>query len=528
MELSNLNIHGDPLYFLVKSQSLSLTFFIFFMFVSYEYFSKLKSVNLEEVIGSYYIGKAKAYLYQFLFFLLPIFLVFLSVTLFDIYVYFKEQVNFDIYFLHIVKNNLLNILLVSLIATLIGFTIALVLRRFPAFTLMALIIFFVSPLVEFILFPLRYININSYPFTDFFAITPPNLNWQEDNLYGISIESYRWNIALFWLFLLFMFLINSIISKRNYVARLLSLCALSITILNLILFLNPGSTVIKDYRPDGLVSHDIKYYSEAEQKEEPAMFSIESYKLKVDIKKALSATAEIKLRTDKILDSYKFTLYRGYEVSKVYNDLDEELDFIQKGDYLEILNPNKKNVVDLVIVYQGFSPIFYSNHQGVFLPAYFPYYPKGGYNKVYDINTHGFITNKTNSLADFEVTVNSNVPVFSNFDEFEKNIFRGKSEGVTLIGGFVQERDISSFKVYDFLLDPSDISWLPELEKDFREYIDKYNKQDGSKEGIKLIATPPINIHSESEKFVKYSDHIILEDFYSPSWILERMRMNEQ
>lgn len=47
----NLNIHKDPLFYLQYSQRISMFFFVFFTFISYEYLLKSKNVNLLECIS---------------------------------------------------------------------------------------------------------------------------------------------------------------------------------------------------------------------------------------------------------------------------------------------------------------------------------------------------------------------------------------------------------------------------------------------------------------------------------------------
>jgi len=73
----------------------------------------------------------------------------------------------------------------------------------------------------------------------------------------------------------------------------------------------------------------------------------------------------------------------------------------------------------MYILYEGYSPVYFSNIQGVLLPGFFPYYPKEGYHPVYYAEKSWIDGHNTQYLGigqkDFEVTVNSLRMILSAF-----------------------------------------------------------------------------------------------------------------
>ncbi|WP_244468908.1 hypothetical protein [Clostridium botulinum] len=226
-------------------------------------------------------------------------------------------------------------------------------------------------------------NIDIYFLREPFNILPPNLNWESEYLYGLSIEPYRWNLIAFWIsFLSFLMILK--LSKRKYKSLNITAAILLIFSLgNFYGFTKPGSILKKDYNPKNFTAFDEIYYSDDVQKEEKALFKISEYDMKLNINRELENDIIIHLNEKEPLKTYKFTLYRNYKIKKVLGKNNETLEYKRDGDYLEVINPTNNKLNEIRIVYSGSSPVFYSNCQGVLLPGYFPYYPTEGYKRMY-------------------------------------------------------------------------------------------------------------------------------------------------
>ncbi|WP_242845705.1 ABC transporter permease [Clostridium novyi] len=366
----------------------------------------------------------------------------------------------------------MNILLVSIFAVCIGSTISLYFKRFSAYALMILSVILISPISERIPYILYMgYNIDIYSLREPFNILPPNLNWESEYLYGLSIEPYRWNLIAFWISFLSFFLILKL-SKRKYKSLNITAAILLIFSLgNFYGFTKPGSILKKDYNPKYFTAFDEIYYSDDVQKEEKALFKISEYDMKLNINRKLENDITIHLNEKEPLKTYKFTLYRNYKIKEVLDKNNETLEYKRDGDYLEVINPTNNKLNKIRIVYSGFSPVFYSNCQGVLLPGYFPYYPMEGYKKIYIKENSKFVPIIRDYNVKFDISLKSNLDIASNLNKHGSKL-SGQAQEVTLMGGFLKERSMKDNIFYELLLDKMDTSVFSHIDNS----INSYNK----------------------------------------------------
>lgn len=510
--IHKLSIHKDALYYLKRSQEISIIYFIFFVFISYEYLVKSKNSGLLECFSVLNKGKVKLYLSKLAVLLLIILIMTLNIIIYNYISYFTMNVSSLSYAYHIFLNNFLNIFLVSLLGVCIGTVASLYFKRFPAYLLMIFLTILVSPISEsvpYILF--MGFEVNIYPLREIFNILPPNLDWIEEELYGLSIESYRWNLLVFWICFLGFFGLLKLSNKKFKALNFLAVILLTFALVNLYGYTKPSSIIKKDYNPKGTVAFDQLYYLEDVQKEEETEFDILSYDMKLSIDKLLHSDTRISLDEKEPLDVYKFTLYRNYKIEKILNKKNEILEFRRDGDYLDVLNPTNEKLEEIRILYNGYSPVFYSNSQGVLLPGCFPYYPMEGYKKVYLSHQSSYIPIIRDYDVEFNVAIESNLNIYSNLEK-EGNNFSGKAQGITLFGGFTEEKNIGSNIFYSLTLEELNTNNLLDVKTILEPYKNMFLKNEELNfTGIKIFQSPPTFTHSIIDNgIVSFKDHIFV------------------
>ena len=193
------------------------------------------------------------------------------------------------------------------------------------------------------------------------------------------------------------------------------------------------------------VSADKRYYENNEQVSKPADFRVDSYDLEFNFRNNLNAVATIK--TDDVKDEYKFTLYHGYKISKITDGNNDELDFTRDSDYFTIKNTSKSKLIK--IYYHGSCDKYYSNYLSVFLPGNFAFYPIPGFNEMYSTHSYaGFDNLSLPYETDFNVTVHSLKKVQCNLESSTNNEFKGKSDSLTLLSGFINCVTINKTQIY--------------------------------------------------------------------------------
>lgn len=343
--------------------------------------------------------------------------------------------------LHLLLCCLLNVVLVSIIAVLLGAVLGSWLGRMGSYAILVAEGFLMLPIAKNLVNILPDITeLDFGRLIDFFAITAPDTNWDPDSIYGLSIEACRWALALFWIaFLLILFLKRHFVRRRIKTKIVFSVLGV-LSLAGFVGFAEMGTdSVVRLYdRTNGTAYGDSSYYnrnSETYQTAE-AGFEIISYNLDVSVKRKLYVDAEISVTRNTGSDQYLFTLYRGYKVSSVTDEEGNRLDFTQDGFYLSVTYPLEEETGVICITYKGTGNRYYSNYQGIALPEYFPWYPQAGWKDMSWLSEAGSASEQVDdSEKKFVITLDTNLTVVSNLEETAEHVYEGTASGATLIGG---------------------------------------------------------------------------------------------
>lgn len=350
---------------------------------------------------------------------------------------------------------------------------------------------------------------NLYPLYDLFNLFPPNLNWVMNDSFGFSLLPYRIELVLFWFAVLIGAALWKLLRRRRMVRRTgLGICVVVCAVC-MGLYVQPVSKHLMNHHPrDGLFA-DFDYYEKNGGKAEAAAFEITQYALDLRVGNRLYAKAALTVDRP-ALPAYTFTLYHGYQVKSAADQNGNPLRYRQSGDYLEIAANDDRDLRTIHLVYDGYSPRFYSNTQGIFLPGYFPYYPYSGYRYLYDLEEQGFRTNVLDAPVDFTVHLQTHQPVYTNLGNSEgggKSTFSGKTDGLTLLSGFLDTVEIEGIEVvYPYLNN----GYAGNSEK---VVADLLAVKEASQTVNKIMVLPDLNTH-QMEWAVVFGDYITTANFF--------------
>lgn len=525
----------NVMWFLLRSHSISIFVFVVCLYISYEYMFKARQNDLDECLNSLFLGSIKSYGFSFLMLLLLSFALFILCTILNIAVPVARGIwNFP-YLLHIIKANILNIFVVSLIACLMGTCIAFFCKRFSAYLSMAIIVFIFSPILGDlpVMLYMQY-GVDISKVTGLYSsVLPSGFDVEPDYLYGVSIESFRWNASAFWVLTLTGLYIGAFLRRfKHYSRRLSSLLIMLLFVcsaVNLLGFFRGGSSRAVSGSQSIFTVED-KYYIKHEQKESPAEFYISKYKMDLNIDRQLSADVTLTLDNPKLLTTCSFTLYHGYKVKRVCDEYGNELEYQQDSDYFDIFLQHPKKTDTIRIFYEGYNPIYFSNNQGVLLPGFLPYYPREGYQLVYHITDKwksGYNTKiPNNGEKTFEINIKSSLKVMTNL-EVNDGILSGNRACVSLVGGFMEERLFAGYNAYSLVIDSFIDQQKEEHSLTLQEEIIRVEQLVGEENKLEIggykIFEGSENLWNYSGKgtihAVKLSDHIFIVLGVSPVWV---------
>lgn len=513
----------EVMLYLNISQQLGIICFIVFSFISYEFLKKTDHISLYETLSVIHNGRYKLYLSQLIVLLFFATIFFLNILVYNLAWYFMKDIAYTPYLIHIIVNNVLNILLPVVVAILLGSIFALKFKRISAYAIMIFIIFCISPIFENVSFPLYQLwQINIYPYWDVFRILAPNLNWIIDKIYGIAIESSRWDLIIFWIVSLFGILFWMIQQKKNRIVKIVSCTLALIAIFAFYRYLQPGSIVRMDYNPNAVGLFD--YYYETKNSKAmdddiliPANFDVSTYDLKLEIGRQLQADVTMTLNTNENLKNYTFTLYRGYNITEITDADGNALDYKRYSNYFTVNHKFNNSVTQIHIKYNGSGNKYYSNSQGIALPGYFPYYPMAGHLQMWDSETKNTYVNTDFTKKQFNVTIDSNLNIISNLEKKDFNYFEGTATSMTLIGGFINEEKTEDISIANYIVEPIKIDEISLLSSKWEKLKQTIGEtRDISFEGKKIMILPlsiTARMGSKNEGVVILSDHILLSSY---------------
>ena len=329
-----------------------------------------------------------------------------------------------------------------------------------------------------------------------------------DPLYGIPLEAARWALILFWIGLFFFFWL---IKKENH-ATLAGKTMLLLTVCVILLCGYRFSVRGRDSLinlPSGNYERsypDIAFYRQWIGEPQEADFAVESVHMSLRCDDRLSADVTVILQTQyRGKNRYGFTLHHALEVLSVTDSGGRPVPFSREGDWVDVLP--KYETESFRFTYEGAIPRYYTNRQGVLLPAYIAYYPRPGHLELWDRNqSGGGCTNPVMSeqKVTFEVQMDAPVPLVSNLDETSSGTFEGCATSVSLYGGLLYEEEYDGIRYERFYLKKQEPLWQKdEIEAEWEKLKDKFDLQsDDSHPSIRKAFPLPDSLRRYHEKML--------------------------
>lgn len=496
--------------------------FILFLFISYEYFAKAQRDDFNECLSVTQKGNIFR-LNQF--FLLELFALGFTIvlTLLAFAGVFKIQEVDWAYYSYAIKLNMIYLFAADTLAVLIGITLSKIKSNIISYVLMILCAFMFSPLVLAIpgLVLSATGKIDIYPFFYMFEILPHNFSGYNYDVYGFPMNSHNYMLILFWLALV-LGILSLLVIKKNKILKSAIASALLITVVMTGVFVNlPHSEYLpsKDDMIRG-TCEGVFYYNESTpieerpmQYNEPADFNITSMDMNFKINRQLKATVGIGV-DNKSLDAYKFTLYRGYKIKDIFDANGNRLKYDRYSDYITVYPENGNLMTDEICFdYEGFSPTYFSNSQGAYLPAGFAYYPINGFHYIFNIQTQGYLRTLLDNPVPIKLKIDTKNEVFSNLDKVAENEFSGMSNGLTVVSGFYKETEIEGCRlIYKYIDEEFNMdSVRSDIFNTIKDNSDKLK-------GKTLIMNPRLTTNTEYSEYFEASDHML---FNSASYLVD-------
>lgn len=498
----------------VLSTSLRFTFptMLFFLFISFEYLIKIKTSHAYEFLKSGKNGLSTYYINGISVLVMILFLYCFMHLAINGAVYFYLSINHVEYLLHIIMNVFLNLFLVPLMSIFLAAVLTFCNKRVSAYVLMIVFSFLTSPVFGIIgTWFDSDANIYIFDLVDFFDFVPPAVSWTPIYAFGFSVLPYRFMQIGVWIFALFAVLIF-VLARRGKKSGIISSAICLLVSLGLFLcYIQPVSKIDLSYDPlEGSTADQSYYHKNVVQKEKKAAFVITKYDITFNIGSALSAVATVSLSNER-LESYEFTLYHGYIVSKITDVNGNDLRFTQESDYITVYNNSDTPLDKITMYYSGSGQRYFSNVQGISLPGYFPYYPQSGFKEIFDTDIGGFNKYTEKNDFDFNIVVNCPKKVYCNLSDNGHNSFTGKSNAITLVSGFYDSYDWNGVRIiYPYLFETRNFT-KDMIISEISGFLQK-NPRLGVK---KVIVISNVNSNRPYERLAVYHDHMDI------NWILD-------
>lgn len=518
MYLANFDSVGCVDSFVVCMKTTELTF-LFFLFLSYEFFSKVRRDRMEETVTSIVNRRSNVVWMQSI---LLVFLNLLYCTIFVIYqirMMKNNEINSRYYLIFILISVFLYHFLLYLLAILSGRVFSLLRSKAAGYCLLVAVWFLFSPKLIVTLHQISYGKEWLYRISDLLEIYSRDYESLLDFYYIFSLETVNFQRILFWIMLMLSVIF---ICSRIRVGKLWGGLAVVGTVVSLLLFLQPTSAVSLDCGASGqdaLTADDVYYQLNNcmdMTQYRAADFKVKSYDFDLMVYRDLKAEVTVELDGSK-LQEYYFTLYHGYKLKNIKTSTGTELPFEQTGDHIRIPAPDGEQISALTFTYEGSGKRHYSTDQGIFLPGYFAYYPMPGCRQVY-IWQNGYIGNTFEGLGyevSFHGQVHTDVPLYSNLSLGGDGMVSGTADAMTLMGSyFAEECELEGCRiVYPLLCNDQE-----RPDEDREEWASFIRRYAGSKADLagKTIIIPP---YMNGSFWFFGTDHVIgrlvdLEDRY--------------
>lgn len=428
----------DAIYFLGDMGYLCCVFFVFWVFISYEYFRKSKEAGIQENLDCLGARGSMFYLHQLGTLLLAVLVFTANVSVYMIVGYFRlhfPPVLTD----QIFKMLVINVFLLSVGSVFCGSVISRIKNRFAGYGVaLALSFLMIWELLEPIAGGLGLGGNVLHVLRSFLSFLPPDINMSYDALYGMAFEPYRIAIIGIWVVLGSIWILRKIcIRSKN--AMLVAMCACVVLLAGLSeRAWNRGSVLLQGDSPQSALMECLIDGKEPEDlaRSKAPDFEVTGYRMELRIRKDLSAVCRVALEEgsaeNNALSEYDFTLYHCYRIKDVQDDKGKKMEFRQEGDYVTVKG-NGEAVKEITFYYEGGSNLIYSNSHACFLTGIVPWYPKAGF-QVFTEDRR--IKWKEGPLVTFDIGLDIPGEVVSNL-EYKDGRYKGKTDNALFVKGYL-------------------------------------------------------------------------------------------
>ncbi len=508
--------HSEPAVYLQSFQGMqksALFLLVCMTFLAYEIFCDFQKREWREILRFKSNGILKTVLVKNVLLVLLVVIAFLSILFIEYLKLMRGNMGNDFPFWDNMRRVLvLNDLVLPLVGTMIGETAALVSRkRWSGYIGILVILLLVSGLFERMNTALYMtVGINLDLVFRFFQFEQPNSRWVVDDLYLVPAEDYRFFLFGTWIAGCLGIISFVSLKKKSIQVSVFSAFAL-LSVFWGIRTAHPGNIVNYNMNVGSAAAKQTEFENDLPEEERKADFTVEKYSMDLQIEDELEADVVMELGTQN-LHKWRFTLYRGYQITEITDENENSLTYDRENDYITVYSSEK--IREIHMRYHGYQQSFYSNRFGVMLPGYFPYYPQPGFRKVFRNETvqtylyYGFNT-ETESLqeADYEVRVSCNGGAVSNLEK-KNNVFFGKTAAPTIMGGFVSEdfREDGHY-IFPEMVDLSEVS-MKILKRDLRKYCEVLGLDPAPFDSLKHVITVPSSVYIGNS----WGKHVIVGD----------------
>lgn len=429
----------DSIYYIGDAGAICSVFFLFWVFISFEYFRKTKVGYIQENLDCMGARGSMVYFQQLGVLLLAVLAIVINVGAYLVCGFFALNIS-PILVEQMVKLVLMDILLMSVASIFCGSILSRVKNRFAGYGLMLVLsAIMMWKLLEPIAGGMSDFGNALYFVRKFISILPPDILASYDALYGIPHDGYRIAIIGIWVVAgsSWMLLKLCIHSKKKSIA-VTGACLVLIVLLGSVVW-NRGSVLLQSESPESAIFE----VSDAQEeiREKAADFAIRSYQMELKVRNELQAECKVALEEDSSQAAqrkeYDFTLYYKYRIQEIRNDKDKEMKFRQEGNYVTVETDGQEPVKELTFYYKGGSNLFYSNTHACFLTGLFPYYPKAGFQELfYDGNGKSGLKLTGDPETSFDIGFDIPGGVISNL-EYSDGRYRGTTDSALFMKGYL-------------------------------------------------------------------------------------------
>lgn len=236
-------------------------------------------------------------------------------------------------------------------------------------------------------------------------------------------------------------------------------------------------------------------------------FKVVAYSGTISISDRLIADMNLEYK-DLHTQPLELTLYHHFRVKEIHLG-EYSVHFEQEMDTIRILDALPFSGI-LTIRYEGHGNRYISNHNAIFLPSGFPYYPMPGDHSLYIDSLYGFYPVIPSYQCRFDVSVQYKWPIYSNLSVSAGGQLHGEAQAMSIFSGMYNSIQIQDVQVIYPSLNPA------MSEESIRKNFEFAAAENAFMMNKNLVVLDRVfNAVSPYEKFILTDDFLLLENINS-------------